>query len=56
VAERVDVDAAYTSRRHACRDLTIARDRSGPRRYTALTVYDDYGTPVNPIPEFATTH
>ncbi len=23
---------------------------------TCLTVYDDYGTPVNPIPEFAKAH
>jgi hypothetical protein len=43
--------------RGTCRRELLTHD---PGRWTwcasCLTIYDDYGTPVNPIPEFARAH
>jgi hypothetical protein len=43
--------------RGACRREALTNE---PGRWTwcpdCLTVFDDYGTPVNPIPEFAKVH
>jgi hypothetical protein len=43
--------------RGGCRPDALTND---PGRWTwwpdCLTLYDDYGTPVNPIPEFAKVH
>jgi len=55
--ERLHLFETLCVPRGACRRERLTND---PGRWTwrpdCLTVYDDYGTPVNPVPEFTKVH
>jgi hypothetical protein len=55
--ERLKYFEMVCGSRGGCQREPLAND---PGRWTwcaeCLTLFDDYGTPVNPIPEFANVH